>query len=300
MAPLREMLVKFVYKLLNRPSKGRRAPTHEEVFLAGSQGKEPSADYLRALDIFDNVVRECIGVSRQYAGIQAPSTRHMYASVLFTALLSRSVSLVILAPLSPWARKLVEHWDYASAAIIVRTMMELRAAFHYLCVDQISDEEGRCRWYLLCLHDCCARIKVLEAKSSGEVEIADLAAMAEDYRNKLKANGHFVTLRHQQRLLNGGTAYLHPIEDILERAGLEKSTYRFFNVIFSSHVHGLPMSYFGMTTGDRGRGLPSPIEESNTTICLSLASVLLTATRDEVHELFKGLSKEPSSGTSGS
>jgi hypothetical protein len=291
-------LFQFLSRMIGKASAalgkgvGHSSPSHEEVFLAGNQGKEPSADYFRALFVFDNVVRECIAVSRQYGGIQAPSTRHFYASVLFTALLSRSISLIILAPHSPWAQKLIEHWDYASAAIIVRTMIELRAAFHYLCVDQTSDEEGHCRWNLLCLHDCCARLKTLEAKPSAPEDVADLESMAEGYRERLKANRHFVTLRHQQRLLNGGSAYLYPIEDILERAGLQRSTYKFLNVVFSSHVHGLPMSYFRMAEEERGRGLPSPIEESNTTICLSLASVLLTATRDEVHEIFKGLSKE--------
>jgi hypothetical protein len=275
----------------------RTTMSHQQIFRAGNEGKEPSADYFRSLSVLDNVVRECITVSQRYSGIQAPSAKHWYASVLFTALLSRSVSLVMLAPHSPWTQKLIEHWDYASTAIIVRTMMELRAAFHYLCVDQTSDEEWDCRWNLLSLHDCCSRIRVLEARSPAPEETAGLEMQAEGFRSRLRANGHFATLRHQQRLLNGGSAYLHPIEEILERAGLEKSTYRFLNVVFSSHVHGLPMSYFRMAIEEHGRGLPSPIEESNTTICLSLATVLLTATRDEVHEIFKRLSKvHPSPG----
>jgi hypothetical protein len=98
-------------------------------------------------------------------------------------------------------------------------------------------------------------------------------------------------LRHQQSLLNGQTAYLYPLEDLLEKAGLEKETYRFLNVLFSAHVHGLPMSYYRMVEQNRGRGLPSPVEEGYTSICHSLAASLLTKTRDEVHVIFKGLSK---------
>ena len=75
----------------------------------------------------------------------------------------------------------------------------------------------------------------------------------------------------------------------MERAGLKRATYRLLHIVFSSHVHGLPMSYYRMGVQECGRGLPSPIEEGYTTMCLSLASVLLTATRDEVHELFRGL-----------
>jgi aspartate aminotransferase-like enzyme len=42
---------------------GRRM-THGEVFRAGNIGAQPSADYQRALFVLDNVVRECITVSR--------------------------------------------------------------------------------------------------------------------------------------------------------------------------------------------------------------------------------------------
>jgi len=273
--------------------------THDEVFLAGNEREEPSEDYSRALHVFDNVVRNCVAVSRRHSGIQSPSTKHFYASVLFTALIARSISLVVLAPHSPWAQKLVEHWDYATAAIIVRTMMELRAAFYYLCVDHTSDEEWDCRWALLRLHDCNSRLRLLAARSTTAGDIETLEAEVEIVRAELRANRHFQALRHQQTLLNGGSAYLFPLEEILERAGLEKSAYRFLNVVFSSHVHGLPMSYFRMAEENRGRGLPSPVEESSTTICLSLGSALLTATRDEVEEMFKDVTKQSSSTSKG-
>jgi len=274
-----------------RRKRSRNAMSHEEVFLAGDKAPEPSEDYSKSLFVFDNVVRDCIGVSREHSGIQAPSTKHFYASVLFTALISRSISLAILAPHSPWAQKLVEHWDYATAAIIVRTMLELRAAFHYLCVDQTSVEEWECRWILLRLHDCNSRLRVLAETPSGPEDASELERGADTLRTQLRENSHFITLPHQKKLLNGGSAYLYPLEEILERAGLAKSTYRYINTVFSSHVHGLPMSYFRMAEENRGRGLPSPAEESSTTICLSLASVLMTATRDEMYEIFKGIAK---------
>jgi len=54
-----------------------------------------------------------------------------------------------------------------------------------------------------------------------------------------------------------------------------------------------------MAEENRGRGLPSPVEESSTTICLSLGSALLTATRDEVEEMFKDVTKQSSSTSKG-
>ncbi len=238
--------------------------------------------------MLDGVVRDCINVSRKYAGIASPTGKHFYASVLFTSLISRGVSLAILAPHSLWANKMIEHWDYASAAVIVRTMIELRAAFHYLCVDECSEDEWQCRWNLLNLHDCISRNRLLKSRAGGSEQGQQFELQAEELRNRLKSNAHFVQLSHQKKLLNGQTAYLFPIEDMAENAGIEKETYRFLHILFSSHVHGLPMSYFRMGEQERGRGVPSPVEEGYTSICLSCAASLLASTRDEVHNLFKG------------
>lgn len=120
------------------------------------------------VDMFDNVVRECMYVSRGYSGISSPTSRHFYASVLFTALITRGVSLAQLMPFTPWAEKRIEHWDYASVAGIVRTMLELRVAFYYLCVDGCTDEEWNCRWNLFNLHDCVSRIRLFSALQDGE------------------------------------------------------------------------------------------------------------------------------------
>jgi hypothetical protein len=278
-------LWKNILRYLGMKSNGRL--THKEIQAGGNVPPPPSEDYLKALDMFDNVLRECMFVSRDYGGLPAETGKHFYASVLFTSLISRSVSLAMLAPHTPWATKMIEHWDYASAAIILRTMLELRAAFHYLCVEACSDDEWQCRWNLLNLHDCISRKRLFEARAETTSQAVKFDAEAENLRERLKSNAHFLTVANQKKLLNGQTPYLYPIELMLEKAGLEKETYRFFHVLFSSHVHGLPMSYFRMGEQDRGRGMPSEVEQGYTTICLSLAATLLAATRDEDHELFK-------------
>jgi hypothetical protein len=172
--------------------------SREEIIAAGAQGPEPSTDYVKRLDMLDNVVRDCIQVSHGFGGLVAPSMKHFYASVLFTSLLGRAISLLMLAPHSPWAQKRIEHWDYASASVILRTMTELRAAFHYLCIDECSDDEWDCRWNLLNLHDCVSRIRLFEAMPADKGELPGLAAQAETLREKLRANRHFAQLRHQK------------------------------------------------------------------------------------------------------
>lgn len=261
----------------------------EDIYDNANLGKEPSQNYKIRLGALDNIVRECMHISHRYGGIPSPTARHFYASVLFTCLINKGVSLVSLAPYSPWAAKKIENWDYATAAVLARTMLEVRLAYYYLCTDPCSDEEWQCRWNIFNLHDCTARRRLSD--SLGKMnEVLEYDKQAGELRERLKANNFFNSLLsgQQKKLLNGQTAYLMPLEEIAERAGLEKAKFRFLYALFSNHVHSLPMSFYRMGDGkeDRGRGLPSPIEENSTTLCLSLACVLLTSTRNEVQALF--------------
>jgi hypothetical protein len=90
---------------------------------------EPSEHYIERIKALDNVILECIYISKQYEGIPSPTSKHFYASILFTMLCTRGVSLLILAPHSTWAQKVIEHWDYASLAGMVRSILEIRLAF---------------------------------------------------------------------------------------------------------------------------------------------------------------------------
>jgi hypothetical protein len=269
----------------------------DEVLNDARIGNEPSAQYLRRIDQLDKIVRNCMSLSRQYAGMPSPTSRHYYASVLFMAMITRGVSLAIAAPHTPWATKRVEHWDYSTATGIVRTMLELRFAFHYLCVDPCSDEEWNCRWNVFNLHDCTTRRKLFEARETDPDQVRGFEQQAEELRERLRSNSHFVALPKKQRdkFLKGQTAYLFALEDIGEKAGVERSLFRWLFILFSSHVHGLPMSYYRIGTGEdeRGRGLPSTIEENYTCLCLSFAGQLLVYTHDEMETLFGESSKAP-------
>lgn len=261
--------------------------THEEVVDFSSLGVKPSDDYTRVANMLDNVVRECMYVSRSYGGIASPSAKHYYASVLFTALITKGVTLAQIMPFTPWAEKKIEHWDYASAAGIVRTMLELRIAFYYLCIEECDEAEWDCRWSLFNLHDCVSRIRLFTALESSE-QVDALTLAAEDMRARIRVNSYFLSLpdKRKKAILHGQQAYLSPLEDIAEMAGVEKTLFRWLYVFLSSHVHALPMSFFRIGE-ERGRGLPTPVEEGYTSMCLSLACTFLVKTRDEVHDLFR-------------
>lgn len=261
--------------------------THDEVVDFARLGGNPSDDYMRAVDMLDNVVRECMYVSRSYSGIPSPSTKHYYASVLFTALITKGVTLAQIMPFTPWVDKKIEHWDYASAAGIVRTMLELRIAFYYLCSEECDEKEWQCRWNIFNLHDCTSRIRLFAAIEHNE-EVEQLSKTADEIRDRLKANEYFEALPDKKKkiALHGQSAYLLPLEDIAEKAGIEKTEFRWLYVLLSSHVHALPMSFYRIGE-ERGRGLPTPTEEGYTAACLALASTYLVSTRDDVHSLFR-------------
>jgi len=263
------------------------ALTHDEIVDFSRLGGEPSDDYMRVVGMLDNIVRECMYVSRSYSGITSPSAKHYYSSVLFTALVTKGVTLAQIMPFTPWLDKRIEHWDYASAAGIVRTMLELRIAFYYLCSEECDEEEWECRWNIFNLHDCTSRIRMLTAIDNNE-EVEKLSQAADEIRDRLRVNSFFETLPEKKKktALHGQSAYLSPLEDIAEKAGIEKAKFRWLYVLLSSHVHALPMSFFRIGE-ERGRGLPTPVEEGYTSICLSLASTFLVSTRDEVHSLFR-------------
>ncbi len=254
--------------------------------------KPPSDHYLTRVKAFDNIVRDCIRVSHGFSGIRSPTSRHYYASVLFTALITRGVSLAQLMPHTPWAKKLIEHWDYSSMAGIARTMMELRIAFYYLCVEPCSHEEWQCRWNLFNLHDCLSRIR-LDIEADRPEKSTDLESQADELRNRIRSNAYFQSLeaKTQKVLLKGRLAYLSSLENIAVRAGIERKTFRLLYCLLSSHVHGLPMSYYRIGE-EEGRGLPTPVEEHRTGLCLSLGMSVLAHTRDEMQDMFAAFKQD--------
>jgi hypothetical protein len=125
-----------------------------------------------------------------------------------------------------------------------------------------------------------------------EEQVQGFEVQADELRNRLRSNSHFLTLSLGQRnkYLNGQSPYMLSLEEIGVRAGIQLAEFRWLYVFLSSHVHGLPMSFYrmGIPEGDgRGRGIPTPTEENYTAMCLSLAASLLTRTKAEVHDLFR-------------
>jgi len=118
----------------------------------------PSENYKVRVAALDNIVKDCISLSNACEGIRSPKGSHFFASVLFTSLCTRAVSVAVIALYSPWSKKLIEHWDYASIACLTRPILEVRLAFYYLCTEMCSEDEWYFRWNLFNINDCANRI----------------------------------------------------------------------------------------------------------------------------------------------
>lgn len=251
--------------------------------------KRVSGAYKERIAAYEGILGDCLTVSRNCAGIRSPTSAHFYASVLFTTLCTRGVSLAILAPETSWSKKIVDHWDYASLAVLVRSLLEVRLAFFYLCAEHCDPVEHECRINLFNLHDCTARIQLFQEMAPAADDIEGFQKQAAELRARLEANDFFCALSasDRRRLLHGKNAYLVPLETIAMAAGVELQHFRWLYKFLSSHVHGLPLSFYRMGRfDDRGRGLHGPVEDNYTCLCISFALTLLIGARDEMKALF--------------
>ncbi|WP_188861306.1 DUF5677 domain-containing protein [Marinobacterium nitratireducens] len=249
---------------------------------------QPSEHYKKCITALDEAVRRSVSVSQACAGIPSPTGAHFYASVLFTSLCTRAVSVATLAPYSPWSHKLIEHWDYASMASLTRSLLEIRIAFFYLCIESCSEDEWNCRWNVFNIHDCKSRMHLFSEFPEPPENIAGFEKQLNDLRERLRKNDFFISIPDNQKkqFLNGNKAYLSSLEDIASRAGVDLNTFRWLYKFLSSHVHGFPMSFYRMGVQDRGRGVLSDTEESYTSFCLSLVASLLNTSCDEMKKKF--------------
>jgi hypothetical protein len=119
-------------------------------------------------------------------------------------------------------------------------------------------------------------------------DVSGFQEQLNELQGRLTGNAFFATIaaNQQKKFLNGNRAYLHPLEEIANRAGVDLHTFRWLYKFLSSHVHGLPMAFYRMGQQERGRGIHSDTEEGYTCLCLSFVVSLLVRSRDEMKQKF--------------
>jgi hypothetical protein len=245
-------------------------------------------DYRESYVAFDKTFREVGKLSRDYAGIPAPTGRHFYASVLFTRLCVSAMSLQKLSP-NPKLLGQDAHWDYASVCSITRNIIECYLIFYYLCVQAVSDIEWEARWRLFNLHDCMQRTKMFEVLNI--TPEGEAAKVIEITVHELKANSYFkgLTQRQQQHYLKGNTALFMSQDEIVQSYGGDVNDFRFLYRFLSNQVHSLPMSFYRVGEQERGRGVESEVEVGYTALCLDTARQYLDQAVEHYKGLFEGI-----------
>lgn len=247
----------------------------------------PDKQYKPTLKIFESALTEAIRTSQTHAGKPAPTGAHFYASVLFSAMCSRSVSLARMLPASSWSNKSIEHWDYMTVAGVVRSLMEARLTLFYLCVEKCSEDEWNLRWNLLNTHDCASRIELFSMMPGGQSDVAGFRQQLEDLRLRLKANPLFAQQSEQKRMINGNVAFLYSLQEIADRAGVDPTSFKILYKLASSQVHMYPLAYYRAAEQVRGTGTQSEVEVGYTWMFLDVAAKLLTAANNEMKALWK-------------
>jgi len=289
---MKNVIGRSIERLLQRRQNGRihaPFPTYERREDLLARNSSASAVFLDRVTALDETIHECVSVSNRYTGIESATSAHYYASVLFSVLCGKAISFAFLVPYSDFAERKIEHWDYASLAVLSRTILEARIAFFYIGSETMEESEWYCRWNVMNLHDCNSRAHMFKEMGNSEDTVSDFEDQAKALKDQLRGNNHFRSLpdSDQRKYLNGKNAYIFPLEEISDRAGIDKEMFRWLYKFLSSHVHNYPMSFYRMgSESDRGRGVHCQTEENYSQMCISMVLSILINSRDEMHRLF--------------
>lgn len=230
-------------------------------------------------DVFKSYSRTSnltVKISRLSSGRLGVPDHVFWGCILFTRLSVVSRSL----------KKLLDHdcskeykydWDYASAFSLTRNIMECYQTLFYLSFDNVSQSELEARKALFNIHDYYSRkqfFSFFPENFNGERENIEIENLVLD---KLKNSEYFQTLdeKTQKKYLKGGSAFFSTREEIEEKEGMERQTFRYWYKFLSSNIHSYPMGFFRMIDCDRGTGAHSEVEESYCAMALELAESYL-------------------------
>ncbi len=265
------------------------------------EGPAIPPEYAKAIQAFDKAVCEMSRVSNAAAGRQTDDKR-WWATILFTKLCTTSVSILANTPRSRFAptHSPIDHWDFGAVASLGRNLIEGYLVFFYLGVEAVTDDEWNTRRSLFHLHDCHTRAVMFRDLGHQVQESAFLATKVE-LQDRLRAEPFFQSLpeTHQNSLLKGERAMYLSQDEILVRMGETafvrdfRGWYRFLSV----QTHSLPMSFYRMGEGHRGRGVESDTERGYILHILELALPFVERATADMLRLFPD-SAMPTTGRS--
>jgi len=119
-------------------------------------------EYNKVLEKFDTVVSAMSALSQGSAGIPSATSRHYWASVLYTRLTGCGISILQLLPRNRFSSPPFEIWDFPAIASLSRNLCECCITYFYIGIDDIEETEFECRIDILNIHDCLRRHKMFK------------------------------------------------------------------------------------------------------------------------------------------
>lgn len=229
---------------------------------------------------------KCIATSQSFKGIPSPTGSHYYASVLFTILCVRSKSLIQLLP-----QRKSDNWDQAGVACLLRSILDARLCFFYLGIDTVCSDEWEVRWNVMNLHDCSRRKKLF-----GDDNDPRWNEQIEEIKQRLNGNAFFNKMppKQQTRFLSGRENFIYSLEDISEKAGMNKEDFNWLYRLLSNQSHVYPLSFYRAGDTNRGAGVYSTIELKYLKLYIDRTIKILKKSQSEMKKKFHSV--KPSIG----
>lgn len=245
--------------------------------------------YASALERFTQAIECAIASSHQAAGIDADPRRY-WGSILFTRLVTTSVSVLSLCPGSK-VNPRGDHWDFRGVGSLARSLLECALYFFYLAIEPVTDKEWVARLKIMQLHDCKERQRMFRAFESSESQAFE--GQANELKATLQANPFFVGLTESLRknLLKGERASILSQDEIYARISGLPSHFRGRYRFFSSHAHSFPLAFYRTGERNRGRGEENEIEKGYIADAMDFSADMLVRATSDFQSSFAGLVK---------
>lgn len=214
-------------------------------------------------------------------GFTGGTTKQITAGILFESLCTRSHSFFTLASSMIEPEQDENAWDSPSLCTLSRSILDSRAAFFYLCVERCKKYERSVRYASFYLHHIEAK-KTLCLLDGDATTPMMYEIMADQTITALEKNPFFISLGEglQKSIKTGKKNFLEPIEDVLERSGIKKSTYKYLQKSWSHHVHSYPMMV--ADSGLLGSGARTNSEAALVCQCMDFVTYVLEQTMKNI------------------
>lgn len=221
--------------------------------------------YLKCRREYRDIINRAERISRGSAGIPSTGDRMFWGSVLFTRIVVTAKSVNALLP-DPAPGS---HWDFSAAASIARNLAEACLVFHWLCGENVPEDQREGRFILFHLHDHGSRRRLFPDGPEDPAVYEDLVA-------QFDKNPYLRTFDEKQRkvaLKGEKTPFIQ--DNVLAEIGEDPDEFRLNYRLFSQHTHTGPISFYRMVDHDRGTGVETRTEKRYLTIVIGASAKLL-------------------------